>query len=492
MNAEDLITILRQGEGTRIEFKSDFPAQSHAIAKEMAAFANSGGGVLLMGVTDDGAPIGIDNADRVVERLAGIAHTCGLSISPEIDKFQVSKNVFVVYAKIRACPPCFYEGKIYHRVGSTSVECRSSEQLENILATRSRPEFSQPSPFGNSHPGLAPLRSAGTSRRWSGYWFVNVGEGAHRNWDDNRRYGFLSAGQGPKYSRALRILPVGAKIFAYLSRWGYVGYGEVNQEAIPIKDFIVDTEQKRLLDLPLIQERVGENSNNPELCEWIIGIRWGVTFPRDRAKSLKGVPTYRNIVCKLAHPTIIEFLEREFEIKETNPANGVSLILEGHQKLGYKSHQSHRSRQDEISFFEAMKTNGSSATDIGTARKLLMWSKEKFSEINWGAASFSPVFHYGGESSFNPISVYTSAKPNLNARIKLRFPRMTQKNPPFGSAQKRLEFLKQLNEIAGIDLPSESIDHASLIPLTPLANDDSMRRFQSVIEWAIKQVTPSK
>ena len=35
---------------------------------------------------------------------------------------------------------------------------------------------------------------------WSGYWSVNVGESEHRNWDDNRKYGFIGTGQGEKYS----------------------------------------------------------------------------------------------------------------------------------------------------------------------------------------------------------------------------------------------------------------------------------------------------
>lgn len=39
---------------------------------------------------------------------------------------------------------------------------------------------------------------------WSGSWFVNVGEGSHRNWDDNCQYGYIGAGQGEKYSRPLR------------------------------------------------------------------------------------------------------------------------------------------------------------------------------------------------------------------------------------------------------------------------------------------------
>jgi len=51
---------------------------------------------------------------------------------------------------------------------------------------------------------------------WSGYWFVNVGEGIHRNWDDNRQYGYIGAGHGTWYSRALKRLKAGDKIFAYM------------------------------------------------------------------------------------------------------------------------------------------------------------------------------------------------------------------------------------------------------------------------------------
>ena len=62
---------------------------------------------------------------------------------------------------------------------------------------------------------------------WTGYWFVNVGEGEHRNWDDCREYGFLGAGQGEKYSRPLRKLKKNDPVFAYVKGKGYVGYGHV-------------------------------------------------------------------------------------------------------------------------------------------------------------------------------------------------------------------------------------------------------------------------
>lgn len=53
---------------------------------------------------------------------------------------------------------------------------------------------------------------------WSGYWFVNVGEGPHRNWDDNVKYGYIGAGQGPWYSGSLKKLKPGYEIFAFMKR----------------------------------------------------------------------------------------------------------------------------------------------------------------------------------------------------------------------------------------------------------------------------------
>jgi hypothetical protein len=51
---------------------------------------------------------------------------------------------------------------------------------------------------------------------WTGYWFVNVGKGPHRNWADNVRYGYIGAGQGPKYSQPLKKLKQGDTILAYM------------------------------------------------------------------------------------------------------------------------------------------------------------------------------------------------------------------------------------------------------------------------------------
>ena len=60
-------------------------------------------------------------------------------------------------------------------------------------------------------------RAAASSKGgWTGYWFVNVGEGHHRTWDDNIKFNFIGAGQGRKYSAALLRLSVGDRIYAYM------------------------------------------------------------------------------------------------------------------------------------------------------------------------------------------------------------------------------------------------------------------------------------
>jgi hypothetical protein len=147
---------------------------------------------------------------------------------------------------------------------------------------------------------------------WSGYWFVNVGEGPHRNWDDNRRYGYISAGQGTLYSRFLTRLKVGDKIFAYMKKLGYVGYGEVTQPASMIRAFVPDGQTKPLLELPLKAKLAGENSDNPELSEWAIGVRWLRSYPAEEAKRFKGAFANQNVVCELKDADTVEFLEQEF------------------------------------------------------------------------------------------------------------------------------------------------------------------------------------
>ena len=145
---------------------------------------------------------------------------------------------------------------------------------------------------------------------WTGYWFVNVGEGTHRTWKDNKKYGFIGAGQGKIYSSALKRLKVGDKIYAYMKGLGYVGFGEVTQPAKMIKDFFVNG--KPLLDIELEAERPEENMDSEELSEWVVGVKWIKTLESDEAKTFSGVFANQNVVCKLRQEQTLRFVQNEF------------------------------------------------------------------------------------------------------------------------------------------------------------------------------------
>ncbi|MBE9114157.1 DUF91 domain-containing protein [Nodosilinea sp. LEGE 07298] len=151
-----------------------------------------------------------------------------------------------------------------------------------------------------------------SKREWTGYWFVNVGEGPTRNWDDNVKFGFIGAGQGVRYSSALKRLSIGDKIYAYIKGLGYVGLGEVTSPAVMVRDFIVDDTQKPLLESGLTAPQADANRDSEELAEWAVGIRWIKWVPKSKAKTFAGAFANQNVVCKLSDEQTLRFVQSEF------------------------------------------------------------------------------------------------------------------------------------------------------------------------------------
>ena len=72
IDAEDLEELVRQGEGRELEFKRGLP-RDEKTARTLCAFANTRGGMLLVGVTDHGELCGVHFASKVRRQLAKIA-----------------------------------------------------------------------------------------------------------------------------------------------------------------------------------------------------------------------------------------------------------------------------------------------------------------------------------------------------------------------------------------------------------------------------------
>lgn len=123
-NLHDLIA---QGEGSRLEFKSSI-STSARIARTLCAFANTGGGTLLIGVSDDGKIGGVSSEIKEMRKIEQATDSMvepELSISYQVVKVD-GKNVIVIDVPESTDKPHFAvddQGKrtIYVRAKDKSV-----------------------------------------------------------------------------------------------------------------------------------------------------------------------------------------------------------------------------------------------------------------------------------------------------------------------------------------------------------------------------------
>lgn len=139
----DLTAIIASGEADRVEFKSTLRVNLHTherdtrmestVIKTIAGFLNTHGGTLIIGVADDGNPVGIDadgfaNEDKMSQHLANLVNDrigakAWASIHANFDDYN---GVRVLSVRCEAAQSASYvkEGKIgafYIRAGTSTV-----------------------------------------------------------------------------------------------------------------------------------------------------------------------------------------------------------------------------------------------------------------------------------------------------------------------------------------------------------------------------------
>lgn len=72
LSADDVAALALQGEGRKLEFKQGLP-RDEKLARSLAAFANTRGGILLIGVGDRGEILGAPRPRDTLARLREIA-----------------------------------------------------------------------------------------------------------------------------------------------------------------------------------------------------------------------------------------------------------------------------------------------------------------------------------------------------------------------------------------------------------------------------------
>jgi ATP-dependent DNA helicase RecG len=127
MNKLELAALIIQGEGFHIEFKESI---NSGVAKEFVAFANAKGGIVLIGVDDDGKIKNkvLDNGVR--SKIQDAARDCDPSIDIIIETVDEQPNVLLVHVKEGLNKPYRCIGGFYMREGASSNKRTTYEIYE--------------------------------------------------------------------------------------------------------------------------------------------------------------------------------------------------------------------------------------------------------------------------------------------------------------------------------------------------------------------------
>lgn len=128
------------GESAGLEFKAELPEQRRKLAQEIAAMATSGGGHVLIGVSDAGAVVGLtltDGGERddYIEQIQGIVDTVRPAVDAELDYAVTPSFTILVISIGKQSEPVFYvEHRPYIRDGRRSRPARPEEVVSCVWA----------------------------------------------------------------------------------------------------------------------------------------------------------------------------------------------------------------------------------------------------------------------------------------------------------------------------------------------------------------------
>ena len=142
LTPEEIKSIVGSGEGFNAEFKVRVPAKVRELSQEVCAFANSGGGYLLIGVNDNGQieGINIDNSKRsaIQNAIREISPAIQLDLYPVMVD---DKKVWVLDVPSGKDKPYVLSGAIYVREGANSQKLTTAEEIRSFFQTSNRIYF---------------------------------------------------------------------------------------------------------------------------------------------------------------------------------------------------------------------------------------------------------------------------------------------------------------------------------------------------------------
>jgi len=156
MTQDELLRLIAQGEGQRLEFKRSLAELEDSICTA-AAFANAEGGTLLFGVRADGTVVGVTLGANTREQVVNtIVDNTDPPLYPQVEYLDLDgRMVIAVTVAPGHDQPHLAYGRAYRRVGAVTAQLSRDEQRRLLL--ESRPRFDE-QPSGASLDGIDPVR----------------------------------------------------------------------------------------------------------------------------------------------------------------------------------------------------------------------------------------------------------------------------------------------------------------------------------------------
>lgn len=137
MTEPDLLQTLARGEDSQHQFKRD-ATNADGMAAELAAFANSGGGTVFLGVADDGSISGLNAVDvRRLNQLISNAASQHVRppLHPQTHNVQTAQGLVLVVSVADGLnkPYMDLQGRVWVKSGADKRHVTAREEMQRMF-----------------------------------------------------------------------------------------------------------------------------------------------------------------------------------------------------------------------------------------------------------------------------------------------------------------------------------------------------------------------
>ncbi|MBW6536854.1 MAG: putative DNA binding domain-containing protein [Mariniphaga sp.] len=134
MTEEHLKNFISMGEGYQAEFKLQLPKKASQIAEEVCAFANASGGVLVVGMNDQGDAIHTELSNKNLSDVQNAINNINPRIYCRMENVTVNGiRLFIIEVPSGENKPYVLSGAIYVRIGPNTQKLSTAEEMREFF-----------------------------------------------------------------------------------------------------------------------------------------------------------------------------------------------------------------------------------------------------------------------------------------------------------------------------------------------------------------------